>query len=249
MKTKKERTMSTPKAKPPADSGDQEIVSYKIHPGLGIARIGNSPDEFYVGPLSPGEVPNPEGGFKDKLGRIKRQAAEFRVFGYNKDGVSVKEITADDAEIVWNVHLVNRKAEHHQFAGRWWESQYPEWYQENPAHPPLRNQEILDPAERGKKLVIDPGPREIKGRRLKGEKYEFDSGTFGPLPYTVVSLGGLDDPTGSTAFRIAGSRTGSINKIYSNPNNDPGPDVAKLWAKYANQVIPPVAISAKVQVP
>ena len=108
--------MSTTGNVPPAGApelpkaNNQQIVSYKIHPGLGIARVGNSPTEFYVGPLAPREVPSPESGFKDKLGRIKRQAAEFRVYGYNKDGVAVKEITADDAEIVWNVHLVNRRA-------------------------------------------------------------------------------------------------------------------------------------------
>ncbi len=255
--------MSKPKSKTkaaaaarPATSTDQKITSYKIHPGLGIARIGNSPTEFYVGPLSPGEVPNPEGGFKDKMGRIKRQAAEFRVFGYNKDGVAVKEITADDADIIWNVHLVNRKAEYNQFAGRWWQSQYPEWYKEDPNNPPLRNQEILDPAERAKKLVIDPGPREIKGRGLKGPQYQFDDGSFGPLPYTVVSLGGLGDPNASTANRIVGSRTGNINQIYTNPGNqptdangNPAKDIIALWAKYPNQVIPPVALSPKVQVP
>ncbi|MFZ1005274.1 MAG: LodA/GoxA family CTQ-dependent oxidase [Candidatus Sulfotelmatobacter sp.] len=230
---------------------DQQIVSYKIHPGLGIARVGNSPTEFYVGPLAPGEVPSPEGGFKDKMGRIKRQAAEFRVYGYNKDGVAIKEITADDAEIVWNVHLVNRKAEHFQFAGRWWQSQYPEWYKDDPNNPPLRNQEILDPAERAKKLVIDPGPREIKGRRVKGEDYQFDDGTFGPLPYTVVSLAALAElgTSTSTADRIKGSRTGNINQIYNNPGNDPGPKIAELWKKYPGQVIPPVALSPKVQVP
>ncbi len=229
---------------------DQKIVAYKIHPGLGIARVGNSPTEFYVGPLAPGEVPNPEDGFKDKMGRIKRQAAEFRVFGYNKDGVAVKEITADDAEIVWNVHLVNRKAEHFQFAGRWWQSQYPEWYEDDHNNPPLRNQEILDPADRAKKLVIDPGPREIKGRRVKGQKYQFDNGTFGPLPYTAVSLASLEDLSAkSTANRIKGSRTGNINQIYTNPANDPGPEIAELWKKFPGQVIPPVLISPMVQVP
>ena len=232
-----------------ATPADQEIVSYKIHPGLGIARIGNSPTEFYVGPLAPGEVPNPDGGFKDKMGRIKRQAAEFRVFGYNKHGVAVKEITADDADIRWNVHLANRKAEHFQFAGRWWESQYPEWYAENPKQPPLRNQEVLDPALRAKTLVIDPGAREIGGRRVKGEKYQFDDGTFGPLVYTVVGLGDEDNQFASNSNTIKGSRTGSINKIYTQPANNPGPEVAKIWAKYPGQVIPPCATSAKVQVP
>jgi hypothetical protein len=240
-----------PKAQPANTdtAADREIVSYKIHPGLGIARIGNSPTEFYVGPLSPGEVPSPEGGFKDKMGRIKRQAAEFRVFGYNKHGVAVKEITADDADIRWNVHLVNRKAEHFQFAGRWWQSQYPEWYAENPNTPPLRNQEVLDPAERAKLLVIDPGQREIQGCRMKGEKYRFDDGTFGPLVYTVVGLGDEDNQFTSNSDTIKGSRTGNINKIYKVPGNDPGPEVAKIWAKYPNQVIPPLATSAKMQVP
>jgi hypothetical protein len=248
-RTEMTNTATPPATVPVAADIDQEIVGYKIHPGLGIARIGNSPAEFYAGPLAPGEVPNPPDGFKDKMGRIKRQAAEFRVFGYNKDGVAVKEVTADDAEIIWDVHLVNRKAEHHQFAGRWWESQYPDWYQENPSHPPLRNQEILDPVERGKKLVIDPGPRKIKGRRVKGPEHTFDGGTFGPLPYTIVSLGGLDNPVQSTSDRIKGSRTGSINKIYVNPANNPGPEIAKLWAQYPGQVIPPVAVAPKVEVP
>ena len=48
---------SKPSAPSPSPTDDQQITSYKIHPGLGIARIGNSPTEFYVGPLSPGEVP------------------------------------------------------------------------------------------------------------------------------------------------------------------------------------------------
>ena len=25
-------------------------TTYKIHPAIGIARVGNSPDEFFVGP-------------------------------------------------------------------------------------------------------------------------------------------------------------------------------------------------------
>ena len=234
---------------------DQEIVNYKIHPGLGIARMGNSPDEYYVGPLSPGETPDPEGGFKDKLGRIKRQAAEFRIYGYNKDGVAVKEITADDAEIVWNAHLVNRKPEHHQFVGLWWESQYPEFVAENPKRPPLRNEEVLDPKDREKLLVIDPGPRTIQGRRTKGVK--FDTGTFGPLPYTVISLGGLDESNPdapsvnqSNAAWVEGSRSGSINKIYKNPPNAPPTvEIAEFWKKYPNQVLPPVSYSVKKEVP
>ena len=45
---------------------------YKIHPAIGIARVGNSPDEFFIGPERIGEDPNPPGGFKDAQCRVKR---------------------------------------------------------------------------------------------------------------------------------------------------------------------------------
>ena len=37
-----------------------EVVRYVIHPCIGIARVGNAPgaDDFFVGPESPGEVPD-----------------------------------------------------------------------------------------------------------------------------------------------------------------------------------------------
>ncbi len=53
------------------------IVRCRIHPGIGVARIGNSTDEYFIGPEAPGEVPSPQGGFKDLSGRIKRQVARF----------------------------------------------------------------------------------------------------------------------------------------------------------------------------
>src|ERR1051326_8384992 len=68
-----------------------ERVSYQIHPAVGVARLGNSPDSFYLEPQTIGGLPiecdaggNPvmhDGKpvyvrkFKDDLGRIKRQAA------------------------------------------------------------------------------------------------------------------------------------------------------------------------------
>src|SRR5262245_49139754 len=82
---------------------------YKIHPAIGIARVGNSPDEFFIGPERVGEQPDPPGGFKDAQCRIKRQAARFRIYAHHDDG-TVQEITADEAEITWKVHLVNKKA-------------------------------------------------------------------------------------------------------------------------------------------
>jgi hypothetical protein len=58
------------------------VVSVKIHPGIGIARVGNSPDEFFVGPERLWDPVDPQGGFKDGNCRVKRQAARFRVFAY-----------------------------------------------------------------------------------------------------------------------------------------------------------------------
>jgi hypothetical protein len=86
---------------------------YKIHPAIGIARVGNS-DDFFVGPELLGEQPNPPGGFKDSQCRVKRQAARFRIFAHHDDG-TVEEITKAKADITWTVHMANKKA---AFPGR-----------------------------------------------------------------------------------------------------------------------------------
>jgi len=70
-----------------------KIVAIKIHPAIGIARVGNSPSEFFIGPEIPGVHVRPPGGYRDAQGRIKRQAARFRLFGYDKKGKPVREIT------------------------------------------------------------------------------------------------------------------------------------------------------------
>ena len=93
------------------------IAAIKIHPAIGIARLGNSPDEFFIGPESPGVHARPRGGFRDSHGRIKRQAARFRLFAYDHKGKVLGEITAADAQIEWTVHLANTKAEWKQFDG------------------------------------------------------------------------------------------------------------------------------------
>jgi hypothetical protein len=158
----------------------EEIVRYVIHPGVGIARVGNSPDEFFIGPEAPGQLPAAEGGFKDGDGRVKRQAARFRVYGLNAAGEAVREITADEAEITWRVHVANRKAG---------------WYQFQNAMdlgPKLakvttpRNANVTGAAR--KQLVIDPGPRTITGRNTQGPEYLFDGGLFmgDPVPLGEV---------------------------------------------------------------
>ncbi len=84
------------------------ITGVKIHPAIGIARLGNSPGEFFIGPERLYDPPTPPGGFKDAQCRVKRQAARFRVYAHHSDG-SVNELTADEAEVTWTVHLANKK--------------------------------------------------------------------------------------------------------------------------------------------
>jgi L-lysine epsilon oxidase-like protein/VWA domain-containing protein len=83
-------------------------TTYRIHPAIGIARLGDSP-EFFVGPERLGQWPEPSGGFKDSQCRVKRQAARFRIFAVEDDD-TFSEITDAEAEITWTVHLANRKA-------------------------------------------------------------------------------------------------------------------------------------------
>jgi hypothetical protein len=163
---------------------DISKVKYcRIHPGVGIARLGNSPDAFFIGPEAPGEVPNPTGGFKDDLGRVKRQAARFRIYAYGEplaDGREnpLGELTAADANITWTVHLANKKASWHEFRGRF----IPDT--------PLRNQQIPADSPARKALDIDGGERSVTGPEDKSAPFV---GTFGPLAKIVPP------PDGGTA--------------------------------------------------
>ena len=170
-------------------SDQNEIVRYAIYPGIGIARVGNSPDEYFIGPEAPGEVPQPEGGYKDSAGRIKRQAARFRIYGFNEAGEAVREITADDAEITWRVHVANRKAGWYQFLNAMDLGKFA-------MTTALRNKTITG-ADR-LKLIIDPGSRSISGRNTQGDAYHFDTGEF---MGTKVPLGELrTDDAGRLIF-------------------------------------------------
>ena len=105
--------------------------------------------------------------FKDESGKIKPQAARFRIWEYKLiDGKfsPTREVTLDDPcvlEITWHVHLANRKASFYKFDGEAGESREPK---------PRRNEGI--PKDQ---LEMDPGPRSISGKLVKG--IEFRKGT------------------------------------------------------------------------
>lgn len=105
-------------------------VRYKIHPAIGVARLGDASSGFFIGPEVPGRPPEGDasmGGavppFKDG-GHIKRQGARFRIWKYEDDGkgkykpVEEKNLGSTDVEwISWSVHLANKKATFFEFNG------------------------------------------------------------------------------------------------------------------------------------
>ena len=98
--------------------GDQKIVYAKIHPSVGIARVGNSTaeDGFYIGPQVVQPAPKPQGFYRDNTGALKREVAEFRIYGYDAEGRVVRELCmADGVEIAWTVELANHKASWYNF--------------------------------------------------------------------------------------------------------------------------------------
>ena len=67
---------------------DATIVYAKIHPSIGIARVGNSrqPDGFYIGPQVVDPAPLPAQNYRDSTGALKREVAQFRIYGYDGAG-------------------------------------------------------------------------------------------------------------------------------------------------------------------
>lgn len=144
---------------------------FRIHPGLGIARVGNSPNEFYIGPESPNWVQPPaDNHYKDADGLIKRQAARFRVYEYDSSGNVIQEIHSKIARIVWTVTIANKKGSWYQFKGE------DAWADES--NRVLRNPTIesnLEPDQR-KSLNITPTQKCIEGESAK--PIEFNDGLF-----------------------------------------------------------------------
>lgn len=140
-----------------------KLPLFKIHPAIGIARVGNAdPGQFFIGPELPGLPASPPGGNFKVGGKLRKQAARFRIFEYKPDKASGKlvpeEVTIATPyiqSIEWTVHVANRKASYYEFHG----------LLGSPAPPyagaDLRNASVTDPAKRKTELEIDPGPKSI----------------------------------------------------------------------------------------
>ncbi|AJC61284.1 LodA/GoxA family CTQ-dependent oxidase [Streptomyces sp. 769] len=145
---------------------DQQIVQIKIHPAIGIARVGNSDQPAFIGPESPDESPLALGSYKDSSGKIIKQAARFRIYGYNKAGEVVRELKLGQDDVTgirWSVHLANKKAAWYQFH---FPLDIPEATDPDKLKPDMRRRRNADVtgADR-KKLVIDSGRQTIEAPR------------------------------------------------------------------------------------
>jgi hypothetical protein len=178
----------------PAYTGITQVPrTYKIHPAIGVGQLGSSQTGWFIGPETPGQLPNlsdpavsqpSNGKYKDGPGSIKRQAARFRVYEYDDAGgtpTAVREITDQEAEIAWSVRLGNRKAFGPMFA-----------------HKGDRNTGIPEG-----RLVTDSGSQLIKGANAGPVRL---AGTFqgtNAVP-AVVPLGDLRTDAGGRLLVLGG---------------------------------------------
>jgi L-lysine epsilon oxidase-like protein len=147
-----------------AGGGDRRIVRAAIHPALGIARVGNSPDAFFFGPEAPGALPRARGGFKDGNGAVAKQAARFRVYGLDAEGRAVRELTADEADITWRVSVANTKAAWYDFGVPY---DLPDAAPAGPRNPKVRQRD---------RLIVFPGERSVRGAGAR--PVSLSGGTF-----------------------------------------------------------------------
>lgn len=159
---------------------DSKIVRAAIYPAIGVARVGNSkdPDGYFIGPERVNPPLTPMGFSRDRHGAIKRQAARFRVYGYNKAGNVVRELTAKNSDITWSVQLANKKAQWYRFVAAL------DIDETEGMRNIRRNKDEVGDAAR-EKLAITPKPMSISGKDVKGPEYRMK----GDFQGTPVELG------------------------------------------------------------
>jgi hypothetical protein len=261
------------------------MTTFKIHPAIGVARLGNS-EQFYLSPEQPGALPiecdsqgremtGPDGqpirvaNFKEDadLSMIKRQAARFRVFAYESEvegNTEAHEIKLGEPftfalettttgrqlvqgkvkDIVWQVHLANKKAS-------WYTFEETDGMHGYGADHPLRNPEVTQP-DRRRQLIIDPGPQSVslanpnahfaKGAN-PGYPQSFPPEDIAPNPISTLGELKVNEQAGHPRLIVLGGfgRSGStgVPVITDFANNDgwfddisDGPVTARILYEY-----------------
>jgi L-Lysine epsilon oxidase N-terminal/L-lysine epsilon oxidase C-terminal domain len=212
-------------------------TTYKIHPGIGIARLGNSDSEFYLAPETPGALPQACDGrgnpsyaadgvtpvlvtnFRDAEGRIKRQAARFQIFVYDDQSPDGRVLKIGDrvsgggnegtlVDIQWRVYVANKKACWYEFRTTQGEHGYDDGHRR-------RNAGATGDRSR---FIIDPGPRTVNGTTKRRASFDRSgegayATTFPPAglqPFSIDTLGEMmTDQAGRLLVLGGHGRSGS----------------------------------------
>jgi L-lysine 6-oxidase len=193
---------------------------------VGVARLGNSPDRFYLEPdrtggrpwecdeygnpvLDDGE-PVPVRKFKDDEGRILRQGSLFHIFAAGDDG-GVTEVTLDTpgvTSIEWTAHLANKKAAWYGFAEQQGDLMFGPGNSYQAQGVALNNPGVTGTDAR-RKLIIDPGPRSVAGAR---QSAEFSIETI-PPDYPWGSFPDQNPTQGTAISTLGGLRTDDVGRL------------------------------------
>lgn len=219
-------------------------TKYEIHPAIGIARVGNSPHDFYLAPETAGALPTecdawgnekldqndqpvPIESFKNGKSEVKRQAARFKIFVYDEQNPKGRELKIGDeiigvgsrgklVDIQWTVYLANKKASWYQFHQLEGEHGYASDHL-------LRNPDITDPDER-QKLIIDPGPQTVAGIKSKAEFAHGKNPDYAQIfppelkPHSIDTLGEIRTNDKHELIVLGGmGHSGSFKNDFSEP--------------------------------
>ncbi|HEV8435387.1 MAG TPA: LodA/GoxA family CTQ-dependent oxidase [Thermoanaerobaculia bacterium] len=211
---------------------------YKIHPAIGVARVGSS-SEFYIAPETGGGLPTdpatgqPVTSFRDSAGDLLKQAQRFRVFSYddtnpNDPGTEVVAGSGGVAAIEWTVYLANKKACWYQFeqltgSGMEGDAGY---IANGPSVNPLRNFLVTDPAAR-QAFIIDPGPRTVGGSGNPTSADFTVSGDFSnpalTKPYPITTLGSIQLDANGNLLVLAGNGASGTTNLHPTVGVAPPP--------------------------
>lgn len=182
------------------------MATYKIHPAIGIARVGNStvdgeggylisPEKLAGLPIDPAtdEEISDSSKLRDNSSTrgMKRQAARFRVYQHDDNGEITEMNSEENPDVVirWRVRLANKKAS-------WFEFQTLRGSDGTHIDQPLRNPSFTGAEER-ETLVIDPGTQMVEGPNQDLQKFSIPGGFRPPLysgdasEIAIDTLGGI----------------------------------------------------------
>jgi len=163
-------------------------MEFKITPSIGVARLGNSLEQFCLSPDETGGLPyeadasgnnlGPIINFKDDKSQVRRQGQLFKIL--NAEGEEITSKSPNVSSMEWTVHLANKKAAWYQYSELEGNLLYGEKNSYKNRKVEFRNATKKTESER-QTLIIDPGPRSVSG---PNQSIGFDQGSV-PSEYSA----------------------------------------------------------------